>query len=362
MRAERFGAPRAQAMIDTAALCSNFCRVRKVAGVRVIAVVKANAYGHGLSLAVPAFLAGGCDFFAVAELCEGEAVRALAPSAEILVLGYTPPEDAARLAAASLTQCVFSLPYAVSLAAAARAAGVTLPVHLKIDGGMCRLGLAPDAGEIGRIFSQEGLCVCGVFTHFPNAAGDPRGTQRAIQRFAALRERLPKGLVFHAAASDALPLESARFDGVRIGLALYGYGTQRALLSLAPALSLQAPVVQIHTVPRGTPVGYGGRFVTARRSRIGTLPIGYADGLSTACAGMPVTLLHAGVRFQAPLCGRICMDHSMIDLTDTPGMVGDNICLVEDAERVARYTNGIPYEVLTAIGTRVRRQQKGEGR
>lgn len=359
MMGVRFPSARAVAHVDTDALCENYRRICTYAARPVMAVVKANAYGHGYAHTVPALVDAGCRHFAVATVEEGRAVRALAPEAQILVLGYTPPCEAGALCEAALTQSVFSLPYAAALSGAAVACGLTLPVQIKVDTGMCRLGVAHTATEeLERIAALPALCVTGVYTHFPRAGEDARDTARAARRLAALRQLFP-GACFHAAASDAITLESARFDYVRAGIALYGYGALRAPLALSPTLCLTAPVVQLREVPRGTPVGYSGAYVTPHRARIGVLPVGYADGLHTALAGLPVSLLHAGLRFPVKLCGRICMDACMVDLTGTPAEVGDNICLIEDAEQVASAAGSIAYEVLAALGTRVRRQQKG---
>jgi alanine racemase len=225
---------------------------------------------------------------------------------------------------------------------------------------MHRLGFPLDgAAQIQRVFTMKSLTVTGLFTHFPSAAEHPRATKRALSRFAALRAKLPGELLVHAAAGTALGLSGAEFNAVRAGLSLYGYPTA-PLPPLRPALRLFAPVVQIRTLPRGARVGYGGAFVTERRSRIGVLPIGYADGLCRAYEGMPVRLFHGEIAFPATLCGRICMDQCMVDLTDTPAEVGDRICLIEDAAKAAAYRGSIPYEVLCTIGKRVWRREKGE--
>ena len=354
-----FEHPRAVAEIDTDALAHNYTALCSACG-RVIAVVKANAYGHTLSLAVPPLLAAGCDFFAVASTAEALALRALAPDADILLLGYAPPDAVPTLARARITLCAFSLAYATALSAAAKRAGVTLAVHLKIDCGMCRLGFAPEARDaVLHTLTLPHLAVRGIFTHFPCADSDPEGTQRALSRFNALQKALPVPLFSHAAASAAaLSLPKARLDAVRIGLALYGYPPVKTALSLRPAMRVITPVVQLHRVSAGTPVGYGGDFICARDSLIGTVPLGYADGFFRALTGFRLTVLCGDRTFQAPVVGRVCMDSLMLDLTDIPAKEGETVCIFSDFCAAASHAKTIPYELLTAISARVPRRER----
>lgn len=362
MKKSVFLKTRVFATVDTAALARNFRLLSAHAPrKRIIAVVKANAYGHGIGIAVPTLLAAGCHDFAVATLDEALAVRALAPDADILILGYTPPVHADMLADARLTQTVFSLDYARALAARGR----RISVHLKIDGGMCRLGFSPrDKRGILAALACAPLTATGIYTHFPVADSNPTATQHALALFTRLRAEISAHgypLFAHAAASAALlSLPDTALDGVRPGLALYGIAPVQTSLPLSPVLSLHAPVVQIHRVPRGTPVGYGGDFVTKRPSRIGTLPVGYADGFPRAMQGFPLTLCHAGKDFRIFPAGRICMDQMTVDLTDTPARVGDTVTLWRDARAPAAHLDTIPYEILTALSPRVTRLIKEE--
>lgn len=341
---------RAVAVIDTAALQHNFRTVSALGG-RTIAVIKANAYGHGTQIALSAFEAAGCDFYAVATLDEALHVRALTPRADILILGYTPPKAAPLLARAHLTQTVFSAQYAAALS---KAATTPIPAHLKIDCGMHRLGLDPtDTVGIASVLHAPRLHVCGIFTHFPSASCDPVGTRRSLDAFTALTHRLPP-LFTHAAASAALPLTDARFDGVRPGLALYGLSC--AIPSLRPAMRVYAPIIQLRDLPANTPVGYDGAFCTKRPSRIGVLPIGYADGLPRSACGY-LTRLESGER--APLVGRICMDQCMVDLTGTDAKEGDTVCVISDFSAFAAHCGTIVYESLACLSTRLGRRQKG---
>ncbi len=351
-----FFASRAFAEVDTAAIAANFCTVSTHCGKKAIAVVKANAYGHGVELAVPALVAAGCRFFAVATPDEALAVRTLAPDADILVLGYTPPDAAAQLSEGRITQTVFSTEYALALAKT----GVPLAVHIKIDCGMCRLGFSPaQIREINALFALKTLTVTGLFTHFPCADTDVARTRAQLARFCLLRAALPRPLFAHAAASAAaLALPEAVLDAPRVGLALYGISPV-AGIALRPALRLCAPLVQIREIAPGTAVSYGGDFVAKSPTRIGVLPCGYADGLHRCLQGMTVYLCHNGIAFPLSLCGRICMDQCMVDLGNTPAEVGDVVCLYRDVEAVAARAGTIPYEILSNISPRVVRWEKG---
>ncbi|MBR2010363.1 MAG: alanine racemase [Clostridia bacterium] len=368
-----FQDPRALAKIDVAALAANFISLhtyaaRAVTGAkppRTIAVVKANAYGHGTAQAVPAFSRAGCDFFAVATLEEAIEVRLLAPDADILILGYTPPRRAADLARYDLTQTVFSSEYALELSKNATVFGVFVKTHLKIDSGMCRLGFSPQCvDQIAAAAAQQNLAPWGIYTHFPSADTDLPATRAALSRFLHCRQALSArgfSLFAHAAASAALLcLPEAVLDGARVGLALYGIAPVPCTLGLTPALTLTAPIVQIHEVPTGTPVGYGGTFVTARPSRLGTVSIGYGDGIARRfreAVGRVCVRCKSGVFF-APVAGNICMDQMMLDLTGIPAEAGDQTEPLGDIPTTAAALDTIPYEILTSIKQRVPRIKK----
>lgn len=363
MRQQHFPTARAVALLDGEALAHNYHYLLKTArknseNARVIAVVKANAYGHGLSLAVPLLSGVGCDFFAVATLQEGLTVRALAKNAEILVLGYTPPERVSELHDAALTQTVFSRDYARALARAARRVGRCPNVHLKIDCGMHRLGFSPTDGALAAICESRNLRVSGLFTHFPASDTDGEGTRRSLGEFLDCRARLEKRgfpLFAHAANSAAaLTLPEATLDAVRVGLSLYGIAPTGTKTVLRPVLSLHAPIVQIRTLKKGERVGYGGNFVTKRRSRIGVLPIGYADGFSRRMSALPLSLNTEKGRQTVPVSGLICMDQTMVDLTGSDACVGDSVTLFSRAD-AALHLGITPYELLSALSPRVER-------
>lgn len=357
---------RAFAKVDAKALCRNFDLLRALArrqnpNARPIAVVKDNAYGHGLETVLPLLLQAGCDFFAVATAKEALTTRALCPKADILVLGYTPPTEVLALATAGITQSVFSAAYAAALSATLSAVGQKLRIHVKIDGGLCRGGLDPtDAAGLRRVLKQRKLVPTGLYTHFPVADTDAEATKRALSGLLTCRKIAREAgfdLFCHSAASAAaLTLPESVLDGIRVGIALYGLPPVKTDLPLAPVLSLHAPLIQLRAVPAGTPVGYGGALVTKRPSLIGTLPVGYGDGFCRALSKTAVTLWHGEHSFSVPVAGRICMDHTMVDVTDTPAEVGDTVCLWQDASAPAAALDTIPYEVLTALSPRVERR------
>ena len=365
MKQSCFPPYRGFAALDIGALVRNFCLLREKAqtvnpNARVIAVVKANAYGHGAAPVLPALFRAGCDFFAVATPDEALEARRLCGSADILVLGYTPPNRAIALAEANITQTVFSAAYGAALSSVMSAAKLRLKIHLKIDGGMCRQGFAPSDDEgLLQTLRRRGLQATGLYTHFPSADSDPAATKQALDVFCTCRDRLKAAgfpLFAHAAASAAaLTMGDSVLDAIRVGIALYGIPPVTTDLPLSPVLSLHAPIVQIREVGANTPIGYGGDFVTQKDSRIGVLPIGYADGFCRRLSGLFVTLSHKGDHFSVPLVGRVCMDQLMVDLTDTPAAVGDTVCLWRDAVSVADRLSTIPYEVLSALSPRIAR-------
>ena len=365
MKQSCFPPYRGFAALDINALVRNFCLLRERAqkankSARVIAVVKANAYGHGAALVIPALARAGCDFFAVATPDEALEARRLCGDADILVLGYTPPNRAPALAEASITQTVFSVIYGAALSSVMSAAKERLKIHLKIDGGMCRQGFSPfDETGLLQTLRRRGLLTTGLYTHFPCADSDPVATKQALDAFCACRDRLKDAgfpLFSHAAASAAaLTLQDGTLDAIRPGIALYGISPVPTDLPLSPVLSLHAPIVQIHEVGANTPIGYGGDFVTQKPSRIGVLPIGYADGFPRRLSGLSVSLSHKSEMFPAAVVGRVCMDQVMIDLTDTPAAVGDTVCLWRDAVEIAERLSTIPYEVLSALSPRISR-------
>lgn len=357
------------AEIDGRALADNFAELARVAGGRaaVLPVVKSDAYGHGLALVARLLHGAGAERFAVATAAEGEVLRGAGLNGGILVLGGVYPAEHDRVVAARLTPIVWDVEAPRALAARARAAGRVVPVHVKVDTGMSRLGVAPaDAAALLRALAElDGVTVEGLLTHFADAESVERAaTTRQLAEFerlvAALEDARLRPPLVHAANSAAtLTAPHARFDAVRPGLALYGIypsAASRAAARLRPAMRLVSRIVACRSIAAGVAVSYGGTFVARRASMIATLPVGYADGYPRALSNRGEVVVR-GVR--APIAGRVCMDQTMIDVTDVAGAaVGDEVVLwggplpVED---VATRAETIPYELLARVGARVPR-------
>jgi alanine racemase len=357
------------AEIDGRALVDNFTELARIAGGRgaVLPVVKSDAYGHGLTLVARLLHDAGAERFAVATAAEGEALRGAGLNGGVVVLGGVYPAEHERVVAARLTPVVWDVETPRALAARARAAGRVVAVHVKVDTGMTRLGVAPaDAPALLRALGElDGIAVEGLLTHLADAdTVESAATVRQLAEFerlvAALQEARLRPPLVHASNSAAtLANPRARFDAVRPGLALYGVypaAAGRAVARLRPVMRLVTRVVLRHAVAPGTAVGYGGTFVARRASVIATLPIGYADGYPRALSNRGEVSIRGA---RAPIAGRVCMDQTMIDVTDVAGAaVGDEVVLwggplpVED---VAACAETIPYELLARVSGRVPR-------
>lgn len=360
------------ARISLGALTHNFDEVmRRAGGRRVLAVVKARAYGHGLVSVSRHVLACGAHMLGVALVEEGRELREAGINAPVLVMGPVFPEQADAVAAWRLTPALSNSRVARALADAARKCSLPLAVHVKIDTGMGRTGVSPEAapGLIQELMALEGIVVEGLMTHFADA--DLRDKAFAAQQMGRFEKLLgglaDRGIAIplrHAANSAAiLDYQRALFTMVRPGLMLYGYdpveGTASAA-DLQPVLSLVTKIFLLKQLPAGTPVSYGRTFVTKRKSLIATIPIGYADGYSRSLSNCGEALVR-GVR--VPVAGRVCMDMTMLDVTDVPGVrEGDEVVLIGSsgsdritAADLAAKTGTIPYEVLCGISARVPR-------
>jgi len=352
------------AEVDLGALVHNLETLQSIVSpARVVAVVKADGYGHGAAMVASTLEAAGADAFAVAIVEEGLELRSAGVRRPILVLGGVGPAAAREALRAGLTPVVYD-PAQIGVLAAA-AGGAPVAVHLKIDTGMSRLGvdgrhLDELVGELERSPSVE---VAGVLTHLACAdAPDPGPTEAQLALFDAALEALraagiDPGLRHAAASAGAIRFPEARLDLVRLGISLYG-----ALggLGLLPILRVRTTVLQVREVPEGTAVGYGATFVTRRPSRIATLAMGYADGLSRLLSNRGEVLVHGR---RAPITGNVCMDMTMADVTEIPDVAaGDEVVVLGaqgdeqiTADEVAERCGTISYEVLTSLSRRVPR-------
>ena len=369
--AEREARSRAWAEIDLGALARNYRTIRaRAAGKRVIAVVKANGYGHGAVLVSRALAAGGCDAFAVISVDEAAELRAAGIRAPILVLGGAlTPAEADRALALEL-EPVVSRPEVVDwLEAAAARAGRELRLQLELDTGMGRLGVLPEDLEpmLERVSRARRVRLSGVMSHLACAddAASPE-TERQRKLFVELVARVraagfaPEWVHMDNSAGVARGTTPGA-DAVRPGISLFGVDpTLEGVFALDPVMSLCARVVHAKTVAAGTPIGYAGAFRAPERTRILTLAIGYADGLPRA-AGSHVSVGVRGRR--APLVGRVSCDLATVAVpADDPSAPGDVALvfgrrdgLVVPVEELARAVGTISYEVLVRIGPRVPR-------
>jgi alanine racemase len=361
------------ATVNLAALAHNLSRIKQYLspGCEVMAIVKANAYGHGAAETAHALVSQGISRFAVASLDEGIALRQVGLSASIVVLGALFEEQVSDLVAHRLTPVVSDGRILPALAKAAQSHPARYPIHLKAETGMGRLGLSPEELLVllDNPLLQRPLQVEGLMTHLADADGkDSTFTERQLGVFCPVLEQIRKrGLTLplvHTANSAAIVrFPDAHFSLVRPGIMLYGYHTLPATVpapDLRPVLSLRTRVVQLRTIPPGGTVSYNGTFVATRPTRIAVLPIGYADGYSRQLSHRGSVLIQGR---RAPIVGLVCMDMIMVDVTDlAPVQVGETVTLIGQqggesiwADEVAGWIGTIPYEVLCGIGARVPR-------
>jgi alanine racemase len=357
------------AEVSLSALRANCRQARKLVSgqVSVMAVVKADGYGHGATAAGRAFVAAGASALGVSTVVEGLELRRGGLDGPIVVLGGAFAGEEAAVVAHGLDCTVWTVESARALSAAAHADGTRVRLHVKIDTGMTRLGLdLADVQAFGEAVALlpgarwEGAC-----SHFASAdAVDTASAQAQTDRFREAVSVLAAAGIHpphvHLANSAAvLSKPDAHFTMVRPGLMLYGYPPAPHLgarATLTRAMRLRSGLLLTRRVSPGTRVGYGGDFVAARPSVIGVVPIGYADGYHRRASNRAEIVVRGR---RAPVAGRVCMDQVMIDVTDVPGAAaGDAVELFGPrlgADELAGWCDTIPYEMLTSVGKRVPR-------
>jgi alanine racemase len=365
--------------VDLRRLAFNMRTVKERArGSRVIAVVKADAYGHGAVPVSEVLLENGADVLAAGTLQEAVILREAGFTCPVLILGLTPNDCCDTLMEYDLIPVTASYENARAIAKAAEAAGVRKDVFMAVDTGMGRIGVSPDelgAAETARIHALPHLRLQGVFAHFATADdADKRYALEQTRRFNAFCERLRQagvdpGTRTHANSAAVMALPEALFDAVRPGIILYGcYPAARmrtAEFPLRPVMSVKAKIAYLKRVPKGTPISYGCAFTTQRESLIGTLGLGYADGLPRILTGKGRVVVRGAY---APIVGTICMDQCMIDVTDikdaAPGdeaiVMGAQGDASVPAEEIAEKTGAINYEILCGFGQRLPKVYVGD--
>jgi alanine racemase len=375
------------AEVDLSAIAHNVRELRRCADpkAKVMAVVKANGYGHGAVEVARTALANGAEWLGVARMPEAIPLREAGFGVPIMVFGYTPPADAGRLIDYDLRQSVYSLSAARAYSAAAAARGKRIRVHLKVDTGMSRLGMVPAAlsektprHAVGEDFIHEataiarlpGLDAEGIFTHF--AASDSADTTYTKQQLALFLDALSAlraaGLEFafrHAANSAAvIALPETHLDLVRPGIALYGLRPSDEVdltsISLQPAMALKARIIHLKSVPAGACISYGMTYRTPAPTVIATIPAGYADGYCRRLSSRGGMLV--GGR-RVPVVGRVCMDLTMLDVGAVPdACIEDEVVIFGrqgsaciSADDLARELGTINYEIVCGLAARVPR-------
>lgn len=365
---------RAWAEISLSGLQSNISLIKKLAGAstNIMAVVKADAYGHGEGEICHCLEKSGVKYFAVSNLDEALQVRGFCPSGEILILGYTPPEYAEQLAENNIIQGVISREYALELVKNHK----NVRCHIKIDTGMGRIGLKYDtpqecAEEIKNIISIDGLSVEGIYTHFAVADSDEANNIKytdnqekfILDTYDILESQNIHLEHVHFMNSAALCYRTnPRSTLARAGIIMYGLCPNYPLAipnGFKPVMSLKAVVSHVKTVKKGDCISYGRTFVADHEMKIATVTIGYADGYSRLLSSKADVLLN-GKRCR--ITGRICMDQLMIDVTDNNAKEGDIVTLIGTdgnetitADELASLYNTIGYEVVCGISKRVPR-------
>lgn len=363
--------PFREATIDMDAVADNTRHLKRLTGVEIIAVVKANAYGHGAAASAVAALSGGATRIGVAEIAEGLELRRAGITAPIMAWLHQPDE---RFQAAVAERIEVGISSFDQLEAAGAAAGVNDPVavHLKLETGLSRNGIAPR--DWGRVFAEAArlerigrIRIVGLFSHVSNAS--PADDRKALALFedgiaAAASAGIRPEIRHFAATAAAIDLPETRLDAVRVGIGLYGLSPfddrSSAELGLRPAMTLRGAIAAVRRVPAGTGVSYGYDHRTSRETTLALVPLGYADGVPRQASGRGPVMIH-GNRYS--VAGRIAMDQFIVDVGDAHVAVGDEVVLFGDptlgvpsATEWANAAGTINYEIVTRIGNRVPRR------
>ena len=355
--------------IDLGAIENNVRYVYDLASVEVMAIVKANGYGHGALPVAQAALRGGATWCGVARIEEALELRQAGLDCPILLLGYTPTERISEAIKNRISMTVWNYPQVEMACAQAKKNGASALLHLKVDTGMGRLGVLPqEAIPLAKeISNTPGVILEGLFTHFARADElDSTTSERQEEIFRGLILKFEKmGLrppIVHAANSAiSLTRPSAYFNMVRFGIAMYGLHPSPDCPTpeeIRPALTWKSVLSLVKTLPPGSGVSYGHEYITQSNERVGTIPVGYADGFRRTSGNYVLVAGHP-----VPVIGRVCMDQIMVQLDEAPqARAGDTVIILGEqgenritAEDIAKTWNTINYEVVCAIGARVPR-------
>ncbi len=366
------------AKIDLDAILHNYRAIRQHAGISVMAVVKADAYGHG-AVPVARLLENECDFFGVSSVAEALELRNAGITLPILLLGHTPVDCYPEVVEHNLRVAMFDPEEAKQLSLEAQKQNKTAYIHFKVDTGMSRIGLQPDeaaadlCAEIARL---PGLYAEGLFSHFATADElELEKTEQQAAKFAAFDEMLKARMIDipirHLDNSAGALRRVCQYEMVRAGIALYGVypftQIQLDMPVLHPAMSWYSKVSYIKTLEAGKEISYGGTYTTTGPTVVATIPAGYADGYRRSLSNRFYVLIRGK---KAPILGRVCMDQFMVDVTENPDVQpGDEVVLMGrsgdkmiSVERLSAMADSFPYEQLCDVSRRVSRVYIQDGK
>ncbi|MEG0899624.1 MAG: alanine racemase [Oscillospiraceae bacterium] len=379
---------RSWAVVDLDAIADNIKTIKNILSPHcmLMGVVKADGYGHGDKYISDELVRLGVDWFGVSNIDEAISLRKQGIYHPILIFGHTPARFAKILNQYNITQSVFSLEYAKSLAATCEKEGVTIDAHIKIDTGMSRLGFVVGSGlmgtaidEISQVYSLPQLNYTGIFTHFP-VADETNETSKTftLSQFALFNEVISKlenlGMSFkikhccNSAATICYP--QMHMDMVRPGIITYGLSPSadcNSMIPLKPAMNLYSTITLVKNVCAGTSVSYGRTFIAQKDMKVATVAIGYADGIERELSDKGCMLVRGK---RARIIGRVCMDQLMLDVTDIPDVSAQDIATIVGTdgentitfEEMAAIGNTVNYEKICIIGKRVPRIYMRDGK
>lgn len=367
---------RVQANVDLGAIKHNLLEIRKKLnpGTKLMAVIKADAYGHGaVALAKAIGSSDRIDYYGVAIIEEAIELREAGIDKPILILGYTPKEQYDLVVAYDVAQTIFQFEMAEALSEEAKRQNKTAKIHIKVDTGMTRIGFTDTKDsieEIKRIAALDNIEVEGLFSHFARADEEDRSsTDLQLRRYIAFTDQLEKEQLHipikHIANSAGIiEFPQAYFNMVRCGIATYGIYPSEEVnhkeFKLIPAMELKTHVIFVKDVEPGVGVSYGAIYVTSKKTRIATIPVGYADGYSRNLSNSGKVIIHG--KF-APIIGKVCMDQFMVDVSDIEDVKqGDTVTLLGrdgdayiSAEELALRSHSFAYELVCTVGKRIPR-------
>lgn len=370
---------RVQANVDLNAVYHNIQEMRRLIkkGTKLMAIIKADAYGHGAVTIAKALDDKGIDAYGVAIIEEAVELREAGIKKPILILGYTPKEQYDLVVSYDVTQTVFQYEMAQALSEEAIKQGKTVKIHIKLDTGMSRIGFKDNEEsikEIKRISVLKGIEIEGLFSHFARADETDRScTDIQLKRYLDFADKLENENIHipvkHIANSAGIiEFPEANLDMVRCGISTYGIYPSEDVnhkdVKLLPAMELKTHVIYVKEVEEGIGISYGATYVTDKKTRIATIPVGYADGYSRNLSNKGKVIIHGQY---APIIGKVCMDQFMVDVSGIDNVKqGDTVTLLgrdQDAyissEELAEWSHSFPYELVCTVGKRIPRVYQG---